>query len=200
MTEENRIKKCALDECYEYNLLLTKCDRCEKNFCDKHFRNHGCFTVENIVYECDKCHKIITEDMLDHDYKSRNIHNIKILNKNIKRITDEIDREVQRELEKQLQNRSSDNKSYIFNKNTTATEISDRVEGKYRDHLIGMRQLKNKLILREHQALGCYIKPKSTKKNKCIICKKKDFLIECSKCGKNFCLFHRLPEVHKCKG
>ena len=197
MTEENQIKKCALDNCYEYNLLLTKCDRCEKSYCDQHFRNHGCIQLQNIVYECDKCHKIITEDMLDYDYKSINIRNIKILNTNIKRITNQIDIETKRELEKQLQQRSSDNKSYIFNKNITNVDISERVESKYRDHLIGMRQLKNKLILREHQALGCYIKPK-VKKDKCKICKKSDLLIVCSKCNKKFCLFHRLPEVHKC--
>ena len=80
MTQENQVKKCALDNCYEYNLLLTKCDQCGKNYCDQHFRDHGCIQIENIVYECEKCHKIITEDMLDTDYKSRNIKNIKILN------------------------------------------------------------------------------------------------------------------------
>ena len=200
MTQENEVKKCAFDNCYEYNLLLTKCDQCGKSYCDQHFRNHGCIRIENLVYECEKCHKVITEDMLDHDYKSRNIHNIKILNDNIKRITNQIDIETKRELEKQLQNRSSENKSYIFNKNITNVEIADRIENKYRDRLIGMRQLKSKLILREHQALGCYIKPKTSKKKRCKMCKKKDFLIECSKCGKKFCLFHRLPEVHKCEG
>ena len=198
MTQENTVKKCALDNCYEYNLLLTKCHQCGKSYCDKHFRKHGCHILENIIYECDRCNKVITEDMLDNDYKSRNIHNIKILNDNINRINSQIDKETQRELEKQLQNRSSDNKSYIFNKNTTNVEIHDRIYSKYRDHIIGMRQLKQKLILREHQALGCYIKQTATKKIKCNMCKKKDFLIDCSKCGKKFCVFHRLPEVHNC--
>ena len=151
MNNTSGIKECEMENCFYRNLLLTKCDKCNKNYCDDHYRNHGCKSLEVVITECQKCNKIITEDMLDNDYQSLNIRNIKILNDNIKKINNQIEIEIKRELEKQLQQRSSDNKSYIFNKNTTNVEISERIESKYRDHLIRMRQLKHKFILNEQK-------------------------------------------------
>ena len=41
-----------------------------------------------------------------------------------------------------------------------------------------------------------------TKRNRCCVCKKKisvvDVLSSTCKCGKTFCLNHRLPEKHTC--
>lgn len=37
-----------------------------------------------------------------------------------------------------------------------------------------------------------------TTKKKCIICNKKQLIINKCKCGGLFCLKHRLPELHNC--
>lgn len=197
MCEPNNMKKCGLLECYHYNLLLTKCELCNKEYCDAHFRNHGCIEQDNIILECDICNKVISEDMLDYDYRSTNIKNIGIINKRIREINSTIEKEIKRRLEKQLKDRQSSNVSYLFNKNVTNVDIADDVERKFKQQLTTLKKLKQKFILKEHQALGCYTKKK--KVVKCGICKKKDFLIKCNKCDKQFCIHHRLPEVHNCK-
>jgi len=150
----------------------------------------------NIVLECDICKKVITEDMLDYDYRSNNIKNIGIINKRIREINSTIQQEIKRQLEIQLKDRQSSNVSYIFNKNITNVDIADGVERKFNQQLATLKNLKQKFILKEHKALGCYTKKKKTMK--CTICKKKDFLIKCNKCDKQFCIHHRLPEVHQC--
>jgi len=35
--------------------------------------------------------------------------------------------------------------------------------------------------------------------NKCHHCKKKTCILSKCKCGKNYCLEHRFPEIHKCE-
>ena len=196
MCEPNNMRKCDLLECYHYNLLLTKCELCNKQYCDTHFRNHGCLKQDNIVLECDICKKVITEDMLDYDYRSNNIKNIGIINKRIREINLTIEKEIKRKLEIQLKDRQSSNVSYLFNKNITNVDIADDVERKFNQQLATLKNLKQKFILKEHKALGFYTKKKRVVK--CSICKKKDYLIKCSNCNKDFCIHHRLPEVHKC--
>ena len=42
------------------------------------------------------------------------------------------------------------------------------------------------------------IENNNSKKQKCILCKKKQFIINSCRCGQIFCLKHRHPESHNC--
>ena len=44
-----------------------------------------------------------------------------------------------------------------------------------------------------------FVDPTTTKKTKCILCRKSMWLpLTCSKCQGEFCIHHQLPESHKC--
>ena len=196
MINDDVLKKCDLPECYNYEMLLLRCKECNKRYCHKHACKHGCKLYENILIECPKCKKIITDDIIDYDYKSENIETIKLINQQIDEINNNITREIKKKLEDMLKNRQSDNISFIFNKNITIDDVSDSIKKKYNKELNSLKEYKYKLILEEHTILGCYSKKK--KSEKCSMCKKKNFLITCNKCDRKYCINHRLPEVHSC--
>lgn len=190
------MKKCNLAECCNYEIILAKCDLCEHSFCFKHIGRHNCPKTYNFVLPtCPICKKVMDDKTLSYDYESSNISIIKLINLQIEEINKKIESETNAKIKEQYKNRQS-NISYIFNKNTTSNIVYESIKKKYTKELFELKTYKFKLILEEHQNLGCYSHKEKNKK--CSFCKNKGMLITCGKCNLNFCISHRLPEVHKC--
>ncbi|KAJ4458406.1 putative AN1-type zinc finger protein 1 [Paratrimastix pyriformis] len=71
----NAGRVCALPECHLLDFLPFHCDRCGKDFCQRHFREHSCaiITPDRVVPVCPICQQAVLGDGDPNDVIERHI-------------------------------------------------------------------------------------------------------------------------------
>jgi predicted nucleic acid binding AN1-type Zn finger protein len=194
---ELRGEHCSDPLCRQFDTLPFKCQECRQPLCLEHFKDHPCKTPSLQIPKCSQCGWSLSEDTLQHSVY-REDEQLRVLLSSISTIRKELQSKVHIESESASKERDRDVLSAAFLLNVSEDFFWNQQRGLSKQLLLLRQQVFDRAS-ELHRRSGCFEKNPRIKSS-CHLgkCRGEGMKVTCKSCKNQFCLKHRLPEVHQC--